>query len=320
MMPETPEMPETPLDISHVPIETQLAHDGALVTDFLASYFAEIQSPAKQLVDGMRYASLNGGKRIRAGLSLAAGRLVAPQNERALQHAIAGASALEMIHAYSLVHDDLPAMDDAETRRGKPALHIAFDEATAILAGGALQTEAFVLLASQQVGFTPETAIRLVRELAIGASADGMAGGQMLDLMADDLATSNKGFGVSETEQMQAMKTGALIVAAPVMGAIAAGALEDVIDDLRAFATPLGIAFQVADDVLDVTADGAKMGKPVGRDKEQGKASFVDFYGLEGAKTYATDLVEKSCDILAPYGEKASPLQKIAQFVINRSY
>jgi farnesyl diphosphate synthase len=152
-----------------------------------------------------------------------------------------------------------------------------------------------------------------------------MAGGQMLDLQADAAAASGKGFDVAQTEQMQAMKTGALIVAAPVMGALATGrveapAHERLIADLRAFAAPLGLAFQVADDVLDVTADTDAMGKPVGRDKEQGKASFVDFYGLAGARAYAAELVAKSVAHLDAYGADAEPLQKIAHFVINRSY
>lgn len=310
-------------------LATQIAHDGAMVTDYLADYFDEMTSPASQLVSAMRYASLNGGKRIRSSLCLSAARLIGAkgngQDEAAMGRAIAAASALEMVHAYSLIHDDLPAMDDAETRRGKPACHIAFDEATAILAGDALQTEAFLLLSSKQAGFAPGVGIQLIRALAIGSAAGGMAGGQMLDLQADEAASAGKAFGVQETEQMQAMKTGALIVAAPVMGALATGkddapADEAIIDDLRAFAAPLGLAFQVADDVLDVTANQAEMGKPVGRDKAQGKASFVDFYGLEGAKQYAADLVATSCAHLAPYGEAANPLQKIAHFVINRSY
>lgn len=321
--------------MSDQPITAQIAHDGALITDCLGDYFDEMTSPATQLVAAMRYASLNGGKRIRSALCLSAARLClsqheasqdkAAQDEAAMRRAISAAAALEMIHAYSLVHDDLPAMDDAETRRGKPSAHIAFDEATAILAGDALQTEAFALLASEATGFAPDIALSLVAELARGSSAAGMAGGQMLDLQADAAAASGNGFDVAQTEQMQAMKTGALIVAAPVMGALATGtaiapANERLIADLRAFAAPLGLAFQVADDVLDVTADTDAMGKPVGRDKDQGKASFVDFYGLEGAQSYAADLVATSVAHLDAYGVDAEPLQKIAHFVINRSY
>ena len=309
----------------HTPLATQIAHDGAMVTDYLADYFDSMDSPARQLVQAMRYASLNGGKRIRSALCLSAARLIAPQDEAAIRRALVAASALEMIHAYSLIHDDLPAMDDAETRRGKPACHIAFDEATAILAGDALQTEAFALLASQQAGLAPSVALGLIQELAQGSSAAGMAGGQMLDLQADAAATAGQAFDVAQTEQMQAMKTGALIVAAPVMGALATGTQDrpadaKIVADLRAFASPLGLAFQVADDVLDVTAEAAEMGKPVGRDKAQGKASFVDFYGLDGAKDYAADLVAISCGHLADYGDAAKPLQNIAHFVINRSY
>ena len=305
-------------------ITAQIAHDGAMVTDFLAEHFETIESPAVRLVTAMRYASLNGGKRIRSALCLAAARLVAKEDQAAMGRAIIAASALEMIHAYSLIHDDLPAMDDSELRRGKPATHIAFDEATAILAGDALQTEAFALLSQAGYdgahGCDSEMALKLIRELAVGSSADGMAGGQMLDLQADSLALEGKAFTESETATMQNMKTGALIIAGPVMGAIAAGASDKMVADLRQFATPLGLAFQVADDVLDVTSDGADLGKPAGRDKDQGKASFVDFLGLDGAKAYATELVTKSCAILDPYGPDAVPLQKIAHFVINRSY
>ena len=306
-------------------LAAQIAHDGAMVTDFLADHFDTIASPAQRLISAMRYSSLNGGKRIRSALCLSAARLAMPQNEAALGRALIAASALEMVHAYSLIHDDLPAMDDAEVRRGKAAAHIAYDEATAILAGDGLQTQAFALLSSPHSAIEPMIALRLVSCLAIGSGVGGMAGGQMLDLQADALAAQEAGFGVAETEEMQAMKTGALIVAASVMGAIAASEHHDSIDeqlvaDLTSFASPLGLAFQVADDVLDVTAQEADMGKPVGRDKGQGKASFVDFYGLEGAKSYASDLVAKSCASLDKYGAAAKQLQNIAHFVINRSY
>ena len=317
-------MSHTTLD-QETALASQIAHDGALITDFLGDYFDTMTSPATRLIAAMRYASLNGGKRIRASLALSAARLCAPQDEAALQRAIIAASALEMVHAYSLIHDDLPAMDDAETRRGMPSCHLAFDEATAILAGDALQTEAFLLLCQPPSPIAPAIAMALVKTLAIGSSASGMAGGQMLDLQADAAAASGTPFDVEMTEQMQSMKTGALIVAAPVMGALATGtsdhaANEALITDLTAFAAPLGLAFQVADDVLDVTAEQADMGKPVGRDKEQGKASFVDFYGLEGARHYASELVAQSCSALDSYGAEAEPLQKIAHFVINRSY
>ena len=300
-----------------------IAHDGAQVTDFLSDYFDQLDTPATRLKEAMRYGALNGGKRIRASLALCAARLVMPDDRKALQRAIAAAGALEMVHAYSLIHDDLPAMDDAELRRGKPSAHIAFDEATAILAGDALQTEAFCLLSNPVYGFAPAASVALVKELAIGSSVAGMAGGQMLDLQADELAKQGAGFDVAQTEQMQAMKTGALIIAGPVMGAIAAQNGQNdqaVITDLRHFASRLGVAFQVADDVLDVTADAEMMGKPVGRDKAQGKASFVDFYGLEGAKSYASELINSACDHLAKYDAQALPLQRIAHFIINRSY
>lgn len=306
-------------------LATQIAHDGALITDFLGDYFAALTSPATRLVAAMRYASLNGGKRVRSALCLSAARLAAPGDEAALQRAIVAASALEMIHAYSLIHDDLPAMDDATMRRGKPSTHIEYDEATAILAGDALQSDAFALLSDPHYGIAPSVAVGLILELAKGSGASGMAGGQMRDLQADAAAASGNGFDAQQTEEMQAMKTGALIVAATIMGALATGTEEAQADDglitnLRAFAAPLGLAFQVADDVLDVTANEQDMGKPVGRDKAQGKASFVDFYGLEGARRYAADLVDEGCAHISCYGNDAKALQNIAQFVINRSY
>ena len=302
------------------PISSIIADDAKQVSAFLETYFADKTGPAKQLLAAMSYASLNGGKRIRACLCLSAARLVAPDDKAALDRAIIAAAALEMVHAYSLVHDDLPAMDDADLRRGAAATHIAFDEATAILAGDALQTEAFDLLATPHHGLSADNALTLVKILASASGVDGMAGGQMLDLLADERAAAGQALSQSETETMQAMKTGALIIAAPMMGAIAAGASDDVISNLRDFATPLGLAFQIADDLLDVTANDETAGKPVGRDKEQGKASFIDFYGVDGARQMAADLMAKSVAALAPYREKSEPLRQIAYFVINRSH
>ena len=294
--------------------------DAALITSFLSDYFAHMRCDATRLQEAMAYASLNGGKRIRASLALSAARLAAPDDENAYHASILAAAAIEMVHAYSLVHDDLPAMDDAEMRRAMPSTHIKFDEATAILAGDALQTEAFMLLAKADNGIAPERAAQLVYELAYASGLMGMAGGQMLDLQADSSAKEGAAFTAEQTAKMQEMKTGALIVAAPVMGAIAAGASPQMIADLKAYAAPLGLAFQIADDLLDVTADNQVMGKPVGRDKDQGKASFVDFYGLEGAQKMAADLMGQSVDALSSYGDKAAELHQIAHFVINRSH
>lgn len=294
--------------------------DASHISSFLSDYFSTMSCDASRLQEAMAYASLNGGKRIRASLTLSAARMVAPNDTGALETATLAAAAIEMVHAYSLVHDDLPAMDDAETRRGVPSTHIKFDEATAILAGDALQTEAFSLLGAPDNGIAAERAIALVHHLAKASGLMGMAGGQMLDLQADILAKKGMAFTADETQIMQSLKTGALIIAAPVMGAVAAGGSQSVIDDLTLYAAPLGLAFQIADDVLDVTADNDVMGKPVGRDKEQGKASFVDFYGLEGAQKMASDLMAQSVDALASYGDKATELHQIAHFVINRSH
>ena len=305
------------------PIAAIIEQDAATITSYMTSYFASLSGPAKQLHEAMAYGALNGGKRVRASLTLSAARLALAQqgqtvDEASLQPAIIAAAALEFIHAYSLIHDDLPAMDDADTRRGKPSAHIAFDEATAILAGDALQTEAFLLLTNDALPVA--VSHQLIRLLASASGAAGMAGGQMRDLQADEAARQGKPFTAAETEEMQAMKTGALIAAAPVMGAVSVGGEAGLQDDLYQFAAPLGLAFQIADDLLDVTQDGAALGKPAGRDKDQGKASFVDFYGLDGAQEFAERLMNDSLSALAPYGNGADELHQIAHFVINRSH
>jgi farnesyl diphosphate synthase len=254
----------------------------------------------------MRYAA-QGGKRLRAFLVLESARLhgIAPHS------AISAAAAVEALHAYSLVHDDLPAMDDDDLRRGLPTVHVKWDEATAILAGDALQTLAFQLLTDPALG-SAEVRLALVAGLARAAGAEGMVLGQALDIAAETAPTP---LTLAQITALQAGKTGALIRWSAEAGAILAGADPS---PLRAYAAALGLAFQIADDILDVEGDAAAVGKRVGKDAEAGKATFVSLLGLQGAKTRASALIDESCAALAPYGDKAQTLIEAARFVISR--
>ena len=264
----------------------------------------------------MRYAVLNGGKRMRAGLVLGAARLASTQSEAGIDdenRALRVAAALECLHAYSLIHDDLPAMDDADTRRGKHSCHIAFDEATAILAGDALQTLAFEILADDATHPDPAVRVALIAALARASGLAGMAGGQMLDLQAE-----TRDLTLAETQQMQMMKTGALIVCAATCGAIVGGASSTLVNAISAYADKLGLAFQIADDLLDYDGDSDGMGKPVGQDAIKGKASFVTLMGLENAKNEADSLIANAQIALAPWQDQADYLVALAGFAVTR--
>jgi len=294
-----------------------LASDAEAVSSWLKHYLASQQIAASRLLDAMTYAALNGGKRLRGCLVLSSARLVASVTKSAvnLDALLAIASAVELVHAYSLIHDDLPAMDDAELRRGKPATHIAFDEATAILAGDALQTQAFMILSSPELALSAEVKLALVAELAEASGLAGMAGGQMLDLQAED-----RFLDITEIRQMQDLKTGALIRASVLMGADAQGATDEMRAALTRYADKLGYAFQIADDLLDVQSNAEQLGKPAGRDTEQNKASLVSLVGLEEAKQISAQLVVDAQDALRPYGDAADALHAIANFTVKRSY
>ena len=294
-----------------------LASDAEAVSSWLKHYLASQQIAASRLLDAMTYAALNGGKRLRGCLVLSSARLVASVTKSAvnLDALLAIASAVELVHAYSLIHDDLPAMDDAELRRGKPATHIAFDEATAILAGDALQTQAFMILSSPELALSAEVKLALVAELAEASGLTGMAGGQMLDLQAED-----RFLDITEIRQMQDLKTGALIRASVLMGADAQGATDEMRAALTRYADKLGYAFQIADDLLDVQSNAEQLGKPAGRDAEQNKASLVSLLGLEEAKQISAQLVVDAQDALRPYGDAADALHAIANFTVKRSY
>lgn len=262
--------------------------------------------PEGELRDAMRYAC-TGGKRIRAFLVMESARL----HDVADHAALPVAAAVEALHAYSLVHDDLPAMDDDDLRRGQPTVHVRWSEATAILAGDALQTLAFDLLTTPEIG---DAAVRvaLLGEFAKAVGAQGMVHGQMLDIAAESAATP---LTLGEITRLQEGKTGALIGFAATSGAIMAGADPAA---LRSYAASLGLAFQIADDILDVTGDEARTGKRVGKDDAAGKATFVSLLGLDAARGMAADLSARARAALAGYGETAGNLRELARFVIDR--
>ncbi|MEL7301533.1 MAG: polyprenyl synthetase family protein [Pseudomonadota bacterium] len=253
------------------------------------------------VVEGMRYA-LEGGKGLRGYLVLESARLHGVAADRA-RH---GAAAIEAVHAYSLVHDDLPAMDDDDLRRGRPTVHKVWNEATGVLVGDGLLTLAFELLADNECGV-------LVGPLAHAAGARGMVLGQARDMAAEAAATP---LSLEDITELQDLKTGALIGWAAMAGPRLAGADPDA---LGLFAKHLGLAFQIADDILDVEGDAAAMGKAVGKDAGRGKATFVSLLGLDAAKARAAELVDAACDALAPYGAEAASLKDAARFVVARS-
>lgn len=256
------------------------------------------------VVDAMRYA-LRGGKRLRGFLVLESARMLGAAD------AISAAAAVEALHAYSLVHDDLPCMDDDDLRRGQPTIHVKWDEATAVLAGDALQTLAFELLCDPALG-SGDIRVALVASLARASGAEGMVLGQALDIAAE---TSVAPLGLAEITALQAGKTGALIRWSAEAGAVIAGAETA---PLRNYATALGLAFQIWDDVLDIEGDVAKAGKRLQKDAEAGKATFVSLLGLDAAKQRARALVEDAEAHLAPYGVRAANLIAAARFVIAR--
>ena len=265
--------------------------------------------PESRLIEAMRYATLGDGKRVRPFLLMQAAALF----EVYPDHALRAAAAVEMVHCYSLVHDDLPAMDDDDIRRGRPTCHVAFDEATAILAGDALLTKAFEVLASPETHDDPRVRVDLVAALAKAAGDGGMVGGQMLDLMAEDMD-----FDVTEITRLQQMKTGRLIHVSCDMGAILGHASHRARVALHAYAHDLGLAFQIADDLLDAEGDAAEVGKKTGKDANAGKATFVSLLGIEQAREQAQMLAGQAAQHLEMFGEKGEILTRLARFVVER--
>jgi farnesyl diphosphate synthase len=268
----------------------------------------EVTRPA-HLMAAMRHGSLNGGKRLRPFL-LRESALLLGGNEQA---AMRIGAALECLHCYSLIHDDLPAMDDDDLRRGQPTVHRAFDEATAILAGDSLLTYAFDIIAAPETALPDRAKTELVLALARAAGSGGMVGGQALDLAAEKSAPDEAGITT-----LQAMKTGALIRFACEAGAIIAGADQEHRQRLRKFGQVIGLAFQLADDLLDITSDAETMGKATGKDAARGKGTLVAMHGASWAEEKLDALTAEAVDLLAPYGEKAFILQQTARFIASR--
>ncbi len=271
----------------------------------------ERSAASERLQEAMRYSVLGGGKRIRPALCLAAAKAVGQAGDQGL----APACSVELIHAYSLIHDDLPAMDDDELRRGRPTTHIAFDEATAILAGDALQTLAFGLLANNSEG-SAEARLAMIQELARASGSQGMVGGQAIDL-----ESVGKTLSLSQLETMHRHKTGALIEASVRLGALTAPSVsEAALTDLTAYARALGLAFQVQDDLLDIEGETEVIGKPQGSDVARAKPTYPALLGVAGAREHLAALLSGALESLRAFGPEADPLRAMADYVVARTH
>ncbi len=301
-------MSESPWSLeSYLQVRTQL------VEAALDHYLPKATTLPGSLHDSMRYSVFAGGKRIRPILMAAACEAVGGKTEDVLP----AAAAIEMIHSYSLIHDDLPAMDDDDLRRGKPTNHKVYGEAIAILAGDGLLTEAFILLSNPRVltGISAAGRLEIIHQLSRGAGSLGMVGGQVVDMESE-----GQKIDLPTLEYIHTHKTGALILSAIEIGAIIGGADATQRHALHRYGEAAGLAFQVADDILDIVADQLDLGKDVGSDEERGKATYPALLGLEGARQRARDLRDMAFSALEPFGDEARPLRDIATYIIDRSF
>ncbi|MGE4504464.1 MAG: polyprenyl synthetase family protein [Desulfovibrionaceae bacterium] len=295
-------------------IKKRLAERAAEVESFLEQCLDERAIP-ERLLESMRYSLLAGGKRLRPVLALAFARMFGAEVRAAMPFA----AGLELIHTYSLIHDDLPAMDDDDLRRGKPSNHKQFDEATAILAGDGLLTEAFGLMldAAMERGLASKHVVQAMRVAAKSAGAGGMVGGQALDM---EYTGAAGGVGLAKLRKMHAMKTGALISGSCIAGAILAGAGVEDVQAAADYGRNIGVAFQIVDDVLDVVGDEAALGKPVGSDEARGKSTYPALLGLEESRRLAGEYVEQALAAVAPFeGEDAEFLKDLARYIVERA-
>ena len=267
--------------------------------------------PASKLYQAMRYSVFNGGKRVRPALCFAAAEAISASDDNTVKIA----AAVEMIHAYSLIHDDLPAMDDDDLRRGVPTCHIQFDEATAILAGDGLHSLAFKQL-TNLTGITASINLEIIAILSDLAGCNGMVTGQAVDLESTGTQLS-----VEELNYMHTHKTGALIEASVVMGAMATNQADEAqVNALRSYARAIGLAFQIQDDILDVESSTEQLGKSQGSDSDNNKATYTSILGIEKAKSEAECLYQESLEALSPFDDKAEPLRALAKFIVHRSF
>jgi len=293
------------------PLRAALADAAADIEQALDVLLPRPEGAEARLFEAMRHAALGGGKRLRGFLVLEGARQFGVARNAALR----AAAAIEMLHAYSLVHDDLPAMDDDDMRRGRPSCHRAFGEATAILAGDALQAQAFAVLADEETHSDPAVRCELVRRLAQAAGPRGMCGGQMLDMLAGGTAPSE-----SSIARLQLLKTGKLIEFAAEAGAVLGKAPAPLRHALCAYGRELGAAFQIADDLLDATGSAAETGKRTGKDAAAGKATLVGLLGVERARRQAEHLAEQARRHLDSLGERADLLRALADYAIERRH
>ena len=293
------------------PLADRLAGYSQQVDAQLERILPPASGPAERLFAAMRYSVFNGGKRLRPALCFAAADAIGVSNINTTKVA----AAVEMIHAYSLIHDDLPAMDNDDLRRGKPTCHIQFDEATAILAGDALQSLAFQQL-TELTDMASDSLVELMSILATYSGCSGMAAGQAIDL-----AATGQTLDIDQLDTMHRHKTGALIEASLLMGAITAGgASQAQLSALRDFAHAIGLAFQVQDDILDVESSTEQLGKQQGSDAANNKSTYTSLLGLERARNQAASLYQQSIDSLEVFADRAEPLRQLASFIVNRAY
>ena len=293
------------------PLADRLAGYSQQVDAQLERILPPASGPAERLFAAMRYSVFNGGKRLRPALCFAAADAIGNSNTNTAKVA----AAVEMIHAYSLIHDDLPAMDNDDLRRGKPTCHIQFDEATAILAGDALQSLAFQQL-TELTDMASDSLVELMSILATYSGCSGMAAGQAIDL-----AATGQTLDIDQLDTMHRHKTGALIEASVMMGAITVGgASQAQLSALRDFAHAIGLAFQVQDDILDVESSTEQLGKQQGSDAANNKSTYTSLLGLERARNQAASLYQQSIDSLEVFADRAEPLRQLASFIVNRAY
>ncbi|NHO32243.1 polyprenyl synthetase family protein [Acetobacter fallax] len=294
-------------------LRVSLKERAVAIEAMLGRLIPQTKGAEARLMDAMRYATLGGGKRLRGYLVAEVASLFSSNADVDEGGAYRAAASVEMLHAYSLVHDDLPAMDDDDLRRGQPSTHRKFDEATAILAGDALQTRAFEVLA--EIDTHPDAAVRLdlVLALAQASGAAGMVGGQMIDMEGEGRALS-----LAEVSHLHALKTGCLIRFSAEAGAILGRANPGQRRQIVAYGRDIGAAFQIADDVLDATASAEELGKTAGKDLAAEKSTFVALLGIEGARSQAETLAQRACDALHIFGDKAERLRDLARYVVER--